>query len=159
LFFQWPFSLTQSYFNLSPFSALIARLFMIRARRSQTGPSPPLLENVTFALGQKRIEFKSLQESIYTTTPSGRLLFHVFGSIAEFERDLIRERVLAGTNRCPAKRSARRTSSGYGFDESSYRESSYPRQHGFSRRHLQNIGCLESYSLPSPLACFSSGSC
>ncbi|MBV9324046.1 MAG: recombinase family protein, partial [Chloroflexi bacterium] len=39
---------------------------------------------------------RSLQESIDTTTPSGRLIFHVFGALAEFERDLIRQRTLAG---------------------------------------------------------------
>ena len=39
--------------------------------------------------------FRSLQESI-DTTPGARLVFHVFGSLAEFERDLIRERTMAG---------------------------------------------------------------
>ena len=37
-----------------------------------------------------------LDQAIDTTTPSGRLLFHVLGAIAEFERDLIRERTRAG---------------------------------------------------------------
>jgi DNA invertase Pin-like site-specific DNA recombinase len=37
-----------------------------------------------------------LDQAIDTTTPSGRLLFHVLGAIAEFERDLIRERTAAG---------------------------------------------------------------
>ena len=37
-----------------------------------------------------------LDQAIDTTTPSGRLLFHVLASIAEFERDLIRDRVIAG---------------------------------------------------------------
>jgi len=37
-----------------------------------------------------------LDQAIDTTTPAGRLLFHVLGSIAEFERDLIRERTVAG---------------------------------------------------------------
>lgn len=40
--------------------------------------------------------FRSLTESIDTTTPGGRLIFHVMGAIAEFERDLIRERTRAG---------------------------------------------------------------
>jgi DNA invertase Pin-like site-specific DNA recombinase len=39
---------------------------------------------------------RSVQESIDTTTPGGRLVFHVFGALAEFERDLIRERTHAG---------------------------------------------------------------
>ncbi len=38
----------------------------------------------------------SLTESIDTSTPGGRLVFHVFGALAEFERDLIRERTQAG---------------------------------------------------------------
>jgi len=37
-----------------------------------------------------------LQESIDTTTSGGRLIFHIFGALAEFERNLIRERTLAG---------------------------------------------------------------
>jgi DNA invertase Pin-like site-specific DNA recombinase len=37
-----------------------------------------------------------LQENIDTTTPGGKLVFHVFASLAEFERDLVRERTRAG---------------------------------------------------------------
>jgi DNA invertase Pin-like site-specific DNA recombinase len=44
----------------------------------------------------KKVGFRSLTENIDTTTPSGKLIFHIFGSMAEFERDLIRERTLAG---------------------------------------------------------------
>ncbi len=40
--------------------------------------------------------FRSLQEAIDTTTPGGKLVFHVFAALAEFERDLIRERTAAG---------------------------------------------------------------
>jgi DNA invertase Pin-like site-specific DNA recombinase len=39
---------------------------------------------------------RPLQEAIDTTTPGGRLVFHVFGALAEFERDLIRQRTQAG---------------------------------------------------------------
>jgi DNA invertase Pin-like site-specific DNA recombinase len=42
------------------------------------------------------IDLVVLDQSIDTSTPSGRLLFHVLGSIAEFERDLIRERTRVG---------------------------------------------------------------
>jgi DNA invertase Pin-like site-specific DNA recombinase len=48
------------------------------------------------ALSERGIGFRSLQESIDTTTPGGKLVFHVFGALAEFERDLIRERTNAG---------------------------------------------------------------
>lgn len=47
-------------------------------------------------LEQRGVGFRSLRESIDTTTPGGRLVFHVFGALAEFERELIRERTLAG---------------------------------------------------------------
>ncbi len=47
-------------------------------------------------LEQRGVAFVSLTESIDTSTPGGRLVFHVFGALAEFERDLIRERTLAG---------------------------------------------------------------
>ena len=43
-----------------------------------------------------RDRLRSLTESIETTTPGGRLVFHVFAALAEFERDLIRERTQAG---------------------------------------------------------------
>lgn len=47
-------------------------------------------------LDERGIGFRSLQESIDTTTSGGRLVFHLFASLAEFERDLIRERTAAG---------------------------------------------------------------
>jgi DNA invertase Pin-like site-specific DNA recombinase len=47
-------------------------------------------------LEARGVGFRSLQESIDTTTPGGKLVFHVFGALAEFERDLIRERTRAG---------------------------------------------------------------
>ena len=40
--------------------------------------------------------FQSLTENIDTTSPTGKLIFHIFGSLAEFERGLIRQRVIAG---------------------------------------------------------------
>ena len=48
------------------------------------------------ALREKKIGFKSLSESIDTTTDTGKLVFHIFASLAEFERALIRERTNAG---------------------------------------------------------------
>lgn len=47
-------------------------------------------------LEQQDIGFKSLQETIDTTTSSGKLIFHIFAALAEFERNLIRERTRAG---------------------------------------------------------------
>src|SRR5690625_2474449 len=47
-------------------------------------------------LQDRGIEFRSLQENIDTTSPGGRLVFHIFASLAEFERDIITERTNAG---------------------------------------------------------------
>lgn len=54
-----------------------------------------LIETVTM-LADQGIGFKSLTEQIDTTTSGGKLIFHLFGALAEFERDLIRERTQAG---------------------------------------------------------------
>jgi hypothetical protein len=45
---------------------------------------------------RRQIAFRSLRESIDTTTPAGRLQLHLFGAVAEFEREVIRERTRAG---------------------------------------------------------------
>lgn len=47
-------------------------------------------------LQEKKIGFQSLQENIDTITSSGKLVFHIFSALAEFERDVIRERTNAG---------------------------------------------------------------
>lgn len=54
-------------------------------------------------LGERGVEFVSLRENIDTTTPGGKLVFHVFGAVAEFERDLILERTLAGLEAARAR--------------------------------------------------------
>lgn len=54
-----------------------------------------LIETVA-QLEEKGIGFRSLQESIDTTTSGGRLIFQIFGALAEFERNLIKERTQAG---------------------------------------------------------------
>ena len=61
-----------------------------------------LLETVS-VLEERGIGFRSLQESIDTTTSSGRLIFHIFGALAEFERNLIRERTMAGLRAARAR--------------------------------------------------------
>src|SRR3954453_10506701 len=58
-------------------------------------PLPHLIETVR-QLQERGVGFRSLQEQIDTTTSGGKLVFHVFGALAEFERDLIRERTHAG---------------------------------------------------------------
>jgi DNA invertase Pin-like site-specific DNA recombinase len=54
-----------------------------------------LIDTVT-ELNAKGVGFKSLQENIDTTTSGGKLVFHIFGALAEFEREIIRERTQAG---------------------------------------------------------------
>jgi DNA invertase Pin-like site-specific DNA recombinase len=54
-----------------------------------------LIEAVT-SLASRRIGFRSLTEVIDTTTPGGRLVFHLFAALGQFERDLIQERTRAG---------------------------------------------------------------
>ena len=56
---------------------------------------PHLIETVS-ALEKRRVGFRSITEAIDTTTPGGRLVFHLFGALGQFERDLIRERTRAG---------------------------------------------------------------
>ena len=56
---------------------------------------PHLIETVA-ALAARGVGFRSVTEAINTTTPGGRLVFHLFGALGQSERDLIRERTRAG---------------------------------------------------------------
>jgi DNA invertase Pin-like site-specific DNA recombinase len=61
-----------------------------------------LIETIT-ELNNRKIGFKSIQENIDTTTSGGKLVFHIFGALAEFERDIIRERTQAGLQAARAR--------------------------------------------------------
>ena len=61
-----------------------------------------LIETIT-SLNERGIGFKSITESIDTTTSGGKLIFHIFGALAEFERDIIRERTQAGLTAARAR--------------------------------------------------------
>jgi len=54
-----------------------------------------LIDRIT-QLNDRKVGFRSLTEQIDTTTSGGKLIFHIFGALAEFERDVIRERTNAG---------------------------------------------------------------
>ena len=60
------------------------------------GRSLPQLIRTVNQLKDKNVELKSLKENIDTSSATGKLMFHIFGSLAEFERDMIKERVKAG---------------------------------------------------------------
>jgi DNA invertase Pin-like site-specific DNA recombinase len=61
-----------------------------------------LIETVS-ALEERGVGFRSITEAIDTTTPGGRLVFHLFGALGQFERDLIRERTRAGLSAAAAR--------------------------------------------------------
>jgi DNA invertase Pin-like site-specific DNA recombinase len=65
-------------------------------RLDRLGRSLQHLIAVVAQLAERGIGLRSLTEQIDTTTPGGKLVFHVIGALAEFERDLIRERTQAG---------------------------------------------------------------
>jgi DNA invertase Pin-like site-specific DNA recombinase len=65
-------------------------------RLDRLGRSLPHLITTMTDLEERGIGFKSLTEHIDTTTSGGKLIFHIFGALAEFERNLIQERTQAG---------------------------------------------------------------
>ena len=67
-----------------------------------TGTIRHLIETVS-QLEERGIELRSLQEALDTKTAGGRLIFQIFGALAEFERNLIRERTLAGLGAARAR--------------------------------------------------------
>lgn len=54
-------------------------------------------------LDERKVGFRSLTEQLDTTTSGGKLVFHIFGALAEFERELIRERTIAGLSAARAR--------------------------------------------------------
>lgn len=65
-------------------------------RLDRLGRSLPHLIEVVRTLEARGVGFRSLTENIDTTTSGGRLVFHIFAALGQFERDLIRERTRAG---------------------------------------------------------------
>jgi DNA invertase Pin-like site-specific DNA recombinase len=63
---------------------------------SRLGRSTKDLIDIVEQLNEKNVQLVSLKESIDTTTPTGKLMFHIFASLAEFERDTLKQRQLEG---------------------------------------------------------------
>jgi DNA invertase Pin-like site-specific DNA recombinase len=76
--------------------ALQARDTLVVWRLDRLGRSLPDLVHIVADLEQRGVHFESLNEKIETGSASGKLQFHVFAALAEFERGLIRERTRAG---------------------------------------------------------------
>ena len=76
---------------------------LITWRLDRLGRSLKDLVSIISDLESQNIGFRSLTESIDTTTPTGKLIFHIFGSLAEFERNLIQERTIAGLTAARAR--------------------------------------------------------
>lgn len=72
-------------------------------RLDRLGRSLRHLIDTLNGLSERRVEFRSLQEQLDTSTSGGKLVFHLMGALAEFERDLIRERTKAGLTAARAR--------------------------------------------------------
>src|SRR5713226_8539386 len=78
-------------------------------RLDRLGRSLQELINLVNAIHSKGAGFKSLTENMDTTSSDGKLVFHFFGALAEFERDIIRERTRAGLEAARARGQEGRT--------------------------------------------------
>lgn len=76
---------------------------LVVARLDRLGRSLRELIDLVGELEERGVGFRSLKESLDTTTSGGRLIFHVFGALAEFEREIIRERTMAGLESARAR--------------------------------------------------------
>jgi DNA invertase Pin-like site-specific DNA recombinase len=72
-------------------------------RLDRLGRSLRHLIDVVSGLDARGVGFRSLRENIDTTTAGGRLVFHLFGALAQFEREIIRDRTVAGLTAARAR--------------------------------------------------------
>ena len=85
-------------------------------RLDRLGRSMKHLIDLITQLEEKEIGFRSLTEAMDTTTSGGKLIFHIFGALAEFERNLIQERTQAGL--AAARARGRKGGRPYALEES-----------------------------------------
>ncbi len=71
---------------------------LVVSRLDRLGRSIKELIELVNGLRRRGVGFRSLRQSLDTTLPGGRLVFHLFASIAKFERDVISGRTMAGTS-------------------------------------------------------------
>ena len=76
---------------------------LVMARLNRLGRFHGELIDLVGELEGRGVGFLSLRESLDTATAGGRLIFHVFGTLTEFEREIIRERTVAGLESARAK--------------------------------------------------------
>jgi DNA invertase Pin-like site-specific DNA recombinase len=76
---------------------------LVIVRLDRIGRSVKNLIEVVGSLGERGVDLLVLDQAIDTTTPSGKFMFHVLASLAEFERDLIRERTMDGLQAARAR--------------------------------------------------------
>lgn len=79
-----------------PLSMLATETRWSCGKLDRLGRSQKHLIEIVNGLAARQVGFQNLRESMDTTTSGGKLIFHVFGALAEFERELIRERTHAG---------------------------------------------------------------
>ncbi|CAA0112268.1 DNA-invertase hin [Starkeya nomas] len=72
-------------------------------RLDRLGRSLSALVQLIDQLGKRQVHFRSVMENIDTSSPGGRLMFHLMAALAEFERALISERTRAGLNEAKAQ--------------------------------------------------------
>ncbi len=116
-------------------------------RLDRLGRSLKYLIEVITALNERGVGFKSLTEQIDTTTSGGKLIFHVFGALAEFERDIIRERTQAGIAAARARADGGQAEETGDADEGGDGTGALRRREPLHRRYLQESRCLAGHTL------------
>ncbi|WP_232429350.1 recombinase family protein [Burkholderia ubonensis] len=90
---DWP---CNKFHSASPYWRSAAHCLCSCLNKTQIIANLQDLIHIVNDLEARGVKFRSLKESVDTGGPAGKLVFHLFASLAEFERELVRERTLAG---------------------------------------------------------------